>query len=46
MLDAGVDPLVIQQVLGHSKVSMTAHYARSGDELRQSAVDALGRAIG
>lgn len=45
MLDAGVDPLVIQQILGHSKVAMTAHYARSGDALRRDAVEKLGRAI-
>ena len=45
MLDAGVDPLVIQQVLGHSRVTMTAHYARSGDALRRDAVDRLAGQI-
>lgn len=43
MLDAGVDPLTIQQVLGHSRVTMTAHYARAGEDRKREAVDALGR---
>lgn len=42
MLDAGVDPLTIQAILGHTSVSMTGHYARGGDELRRAAVEALG----
>lgn len=45
MLDAGVDPLTIQGILGHTKVSMTGHYARAGEELRRDAVERLGRAI-
>jgi integrase len=46
MLDAGVDPLTIQGIMGHSRVSMTGHYARAGDELRRDAVERLGRAVG
>ena len=46
MLDAGVDPLVIQQIIGHTRVSMTGHYARSGEALQRDAVERLGRAIG
>ena len=45
MLDAGVDPLTIQAILGHTRVSMTSHYARSGDELRRDAVERLGGTI-
>jgi site-specific recombinase XerD len=46
MLDEGIDPLTIQAILGHSRVSMTSHYARAGDERRREAVERLGRAIG
>jgi integrase len=45
MLDAGVDPLVIQQILGHTRVAMTGHYARSGEELRRDAVERLAGQI-
>jgi integrase len=46
LLDEGIDPLTIQAILGHSRVSMTSHYARAGDERRREAVERLGRAIG
>lgn len=46
MLDAGVDPLVISQVIGHTRVSMTGHYARSGEALQRDAIERLGRAVG
>jgi integrase len=46
MLDEGIDPLTIQAILGHSRVSMTSHYARAGEERRREAVERLGRAIG
>ncbi len=42
MLDAGVEPLVIQQLIGHTRVSMTAHYARSSEARRRDAAEALG----
>lgn len=46
LLDAGVDPLTIQSILGHTRVSMTAWYARAGDEARREAMAKLGRAVG
>lgn len=46
MLDAGVDPLVIQQIIGHTRVSMTAHYARSGEALQRDAIERLGKVVG
>jgi len=46
MLDAGVPIEVIRTILGHTKVSMSEHYARPGDELRRDAVERLGRMVG
>jgi integrase len=45
MLDAGVDPLTIQSLLGHSKPSMSAWYARAGEEKRRDAVERLGKVV-
>lgn len=46
MLDAGVPIEVIRSILGHTKVTMSAHYARPGDDLRRDAVERLGRMVG
>jgi integrase len=45
MLDAGVDSLTIRGVLGHTRVSTTAGYARPDDALRRDAVGRLGKAL-
>jgi integrase len=43
MLDAGVDPFTIAQILGHSDVRMTARYAHSTDQSKRRAVESLAR---
>jgi integrase len=45
LLAEGVDPLTIRGILGHTNVSMTAHYARSEEPARREALDRLGRAV-
>lgn len=45
MLEQGVDSLTIRGILGHTRVSTTAGYARPDDALRRDAVGRLGRAI-
>lgn len=46
LLAEGVDPTTIRSILGHTRVSMTEHYARPEDEAKREAVERLGRAIG
>lgn len=46
LLAEGVDPFTIQSILGHSRVSMTGHYARAEDAGRRDAVERLDKAIG
>jgi integrase len=46
MLDEGIDLAVVQQILGHTRVGMSMHYARSSETVRREAVERLGRAIG
>jgi integrase len=45
-LDSGTDPLTLQALMGHTRVSMTGFYARAGEERRREAVESLGRMIG
>lgn len=45
LLAEGVDPLTIRGILGHTNVSMTAHYARSEEAGRRDALERLGRAV-
>jgi integrase len=45
LLDEGVDPFTIQAILGHSRINMTQHYARSGEATKQAAVERLGRRL-
>ncbi len=45
LLAEGVDPMVIRQILGHTRVSMTSHYARSEEPMRREALERLGRAV-
>lgn len=46
MLDAGVDPFLIRQILGHTRLEMTQRYARSGEALQREAIERLGRMVG
>jgi len=46
MLDADVDPLTIQSLLGHSRPQMSAWYARAGEERRRDAMERLGKVVG
>jgi integrase len=45
MLEQGVDSLTIRGILGHTRLSTTAGYARPDDALRRDAVERLGRAV-
>ncbi|HET7128958.1 MAG TPA: site-specific integrase [Gaiellaceae bacterium] len=45
LLAEGVSMDVIRQILGHTRVSMTAHYARVEDEMKREAVERLGKAV-
>lgn len=45
MLEQGVDSLTIRGILGHTRVSTTAGYARPDDALRRDAVERLGKAV-
>lgn len=45
MLEQGVDSLTIKGILGHTRVSTTAGYARPDDAIKRDAVERLGRAI-
>jgi site-specific recombinase XerD len=45
LLDEGVDPFLIQQILGHSKLAMTQHYSRASQDVKQAAVERLGRRL-
>lgn len=46
LLAEGVHPMVISQIMGHSRVTMTAHYARSEPAQQREAMERLGRALG
>ena len=43
-LENGVDPFTVQKLMGHSKINMTAVYAKS-DRIKSTAIDALDKAI-
>lgn len=45
LLAEGVDPLTIRGILGHSRLSTTAHYARAEDAQKREALERLGRAV-
>ena len=42
MLEAGANLVAVKEILGHSKIEMTARYLHANDESRQRAVDKLG----
>lgn len=44
--EAGVDPRVIQSILGHSTAAMTAHYSKLSPRERIEAVERYGRLLG
>jgi integrase len=41
LVQAGVDIITVQHLLGHAKISMTARYAHSPDKARTAAVQRL-----
>lgn len=45
LLAEGVPMEIIRQVLGHTRVSMSGHYARAEDEQKREALERLGRAV-
>lgn len=42
MLEAGANLQAVKEILGHSKIEMTARYLHANDESRQRAIDMLG----
>ena len=44
--EAGVDPRVIQAILGHSTAAMTAHYSHLGPQERSRAIAQYGALLG
>jgi len=46
MLDEGVDPFLIQQMLGHTRLAQTGRYARADLALRKAAAERLGGKLG
>jgi integrase len=43
LADAGVDWELIREILGHSRMRQTAHYARSDIEVKRAALEKIGR---
>jgi integrase len=41
LLEHGADIATVQRILGHSKIDMSLHYAKSTDPLKKKAVDAI-----
>ena len=41
LVQAGVDIITVQHLLGHARISMTARYAHSPDQARVAAVERL-----
>jgi integrase len=46
LADAGVDWELIQQILGHTRMRQTAHYARVDIEVKRAAMEKIGRRAG
>lgn len=46
LFDAGVDPELIRQILGHTAMRMTARYAKADIEVKRAALEKVGRRAG
>jgi integrase len=45
LLAEGVPMEIIRQILGHTRVSMSGHYARAEDDMKREALERLGKAV-
>ena|SRR5690625_1587721 len=45
LVQLGIDPKTVQQILGHSQMSQTARYIHASDALTRGAADRMGEAL-